>query len=179
MKIGIMCSALLLSAMLLTECKKDENKVVVSGITETDALGYGLGTVDTTDWKIGDIWTDREEALFHTLELTSAQAYLKSISGINLKTIQIHPASPNPCQTNFNLYIYNGIGVGKFEYVFVNTNLTIISSGVYGAFRTDANSFYYSLNDSIFKPNNIYRMYYKFIIDGVEFKGHGDIKKVE
>lgn len=179
MKIGILCSALLLSAILLTECKKDENKVVVSGITETDANGELLGTVDTTDWKIGDLWTDKEEALFHSLELTSAQAYLKSTSGISFKTIELFPASPNPCQWCFSLSIGNGLGVGKFEYVFVNTNLTILASGVYGAFKTGANSFNYSLNDSTFKPNNLYRMYYKFIIDGLEYKGHGDIKKVE
>jgi hypothetical protein len=184
MKIRIMCSALLLSTILITECKKDENKVVVSGITETDATGNSLGTVDPTDWKIGDLWTDKEEALFHSLELTSAQAYLKTgtpaDTSATTNTIKVTPAYPNPFKTIIAFTVTNNISSGKFEYVIVNTDLTVLKSGVANSFEVGTTSWAFDLSDnSTFAPNNLYRMYYKFVIGNVVFRGHGDIKKVE
>lgn len=184
MKNGILCPMLLISAVLLTDCKKDEGKVVVSGITEVDATGNSLGTVDPNDWNIGDLWTAKEEALFQSLELTSAQAYLKSVAPVDTSsttnTIKVNPAYPNPFKTIIAFTVSNKIGSGTFEYVFVNTDLAVLKSGMTNSFEVGTTSWAFDLSDNAtFAPNNLYRMYYKFVVGNVVFRGHGDIKKVE
>lgn len=161
---------IILSILIISlGCDQDENSLMkFSGITVTDEQGVSTGYTDITDWNLDDTWTDKEEAIFGDITLSSIKKETNSTVDIS-----IQPAFPNPCADYVNLSFSLTPGT-VFHIALVNQNLDVISYiSIDDPERTMIS---YDLSQHRLKNNSIYRFYYKFVSGGAEFKGHGDIK---
>jgi hypothetical protein len=129
-----------------------------NGITQRDDSGK-LIKEDKMDWKFGDKWEEREQSLFPT----------------NLDNTCIPPprytiiAYPNPTSGSFNVMFNKG------DYTKVDLRLvdfdcrTLISIDDF-----EDNSI--GLEPANIGKKGIVRLYYRFVEDGCEYQGHGDIR---
>lgn len=114
---------------------------------------------DKGDWGLKDKWSEREQALFETLY-----------------KIDCYPPS------TFSIVAYPNPTDGVFQLAFNKSNATqvdirLVDSGCRILLSHDAikkNTIGLSAVD--FDGNGIIRLYYKFIEDGCEYQGHGDIE---
>jgi hypothetical protein len=170
----------ILIVLLLLSCKK-EAEYYFTGITERDTEGLISGNIDKSDWKMDDIWNEREEQLFDTttFKYSNSKAIAENTnrSIMNMMEESRCFAYPNPAKSVLILRAQSeGI---TFRFVMVDNSFHIIYSGNQKIFT----SLSYSLNVSdrkLFRVNNIYRVYYKIEYDnGNVEKGHGDVKIIE
>jgi len=179
MKTRVKYLVMILGLLILAECKKEDNRISISGITETNPNAELIGNVDQTDWRIDDKWTEKEENLFQEVKSLTAQSYIKGVVPIVADTFKFSPAYPNPFKTTLTLTIVNNLTSGNLKIVFVNSDFKILKSGNLDL-KVGTNIFSVDLADnSIFEPNNLYRIYYKIYMNNSEVRGHGDIKKIE
>ena len=148
---------------LINSCKDDtvtpvvENKIYFSGLTQTDNNGWFM-SLDSTDWTTNDTWVKQESDLFGTTHQSGCvQSYTNSILEY-----------PNPSSSIFMLSI-DKLETTRLELRLVDRNFNSLYSNdsVWGSnVQFDARVF--GVKDTI-------RLYYKFIENNCEFKGHGDI----
>jgi hypothetical protein len=170
----------MLVILLLLSCKK-ESEYFFTGITERDADGSIAGSIDKSDWKMDDIWTEREEHLFdtNTIKYAGDEAIAENsiLSEVNVIEESSCSAYPNPAKSILILRIQSD-GT-TFRFVIVNSNYNII----YSKNQKILSPLSFALNVSernVFKLNNIYRVYYRIEHEnGNVEKGHGDFKIVD
>jgi hypothetical protein len=148
----------------ISSCNKANKFPDFTQITETSingALAQG-GTVDATDWKLNDVFTDDENALFG--------------GASNLGTCALIPNEqiigyPNANNGYFVLSsnISNAIFV---EIRIVDKNFNVLRSITNSA---SVQSYNFLLGGLVANGDYV-RVYYKFITPTCEYKGHGDLK---
>lgn len=129
-----------------------------SGVTERDANGNLIGP-DNDDWTLRDHWSDGEISLFDTTYNTNC-----------------FPPS------HFTIIAYPNPTTGQFQVTFNKTvatrvDLRLIDSECRAITSRDGiqtNSFAFQARTE--KKVGMVRLYYKFIEDGCEYQGHGDIQ---
>jgi len=129
-----------------------------SGITERDDNGKLL-KADKNDWTLRDHWTDGEMDLFDTT--------------YNIKC---------PAPSHFTIIAYPNPTSGQFQVIFNKTvptrvDLRLIDSecGIVSTHNgIETNTFAFQAGSG--KKDGMVRLYYKFIEDGCEYQGHGDIQ---
>lgn len=152
----------LLSIAIISGCDKDpinptEPKIYFKGITITDIQGIIISE-DTSDWTTNDTWSIKEGNLFSTTY------YLGCLPQHNNKII----GYPNPGDGVFALHIQKDSSTRiEFRLVDENFNTLITHDSIYqNNIALDARTF--GIQDTV-------RLYYKFIENNCEFRGHGDI----
>ena len=114
---------------------------------------------DKDDWTLRDKWIEGENNLFDTIYKTDC-----------------YPSSA------FSIVAYPNPTPGEFQLIFSKTLYTIVDIRLVDAecnvlvSRTGINSNSIGLHSGNLKKNGIIRLYYKFIEDGCEYQGHGDIQ---
>ena len=129
-----------------------------SGITQRDDTGKLL-SLDKNDWTLRDHWNDAELALFD-------KTYKTNCTPPSNFTIT---AYPNPTTGQFQV-TFNKTTATRVDLRLVDSECNILTArdGIEG------NSF--GMQASSSKKNGVARLYYKFIEDGCEYEGHGDIR---
>lgn len=155
--------SILLLAILVSYCKEDNDNQVVatniyfSGLTQTDINGWPVST-DTSDWRTDDTWLKQESDLFSNI-------YQSSCTQTYANTIRQYP---NPCIGFFSLSFEKQEST-RLELRLVDKSFNPLYSNdsiLGNAVQFDASKF--GIKDTI-------RLYYKFIQNNCEFRGHGDI----
>jgi hypothetical protein len=170
----------MLIILLFSSCKK-ESEYLFTGITERDTDGLIAGNIDKSDWKMDDIWTEREEHLFDTITIKYAdnEAVGENLNRSKMNLIEKSSCLgyPNPVYSILILRIQS-VGI-TFRFVIVNSNYNIIDSGNQKV--STPLSISLSVSDrKNYKLNDIYRVYYRIEhVNGNVEKGHGDFKIVE
>jgi len=155
--------SILLLAFILSNCKDEKNdqpapeKIYFSGLTQTDNNGWPV-TIDTTDWTTKDIWVKQESDLFlHIYQSNCVPSYVYQIA-----------AYPNPCNGIFSLSFGKQPST-RGEMRLVDENFNTLFSG------DSITSSFVMINASDYGIKDTVRLYYKFIENNCEFRGHGDI----
>ncbi len=154
--------SILLLALLLSNCKEEDiqpiaEKIYFTGLTQTDNNGWPI-TFDSTDWKTNDTWVKQESDLFSNIYQ----------SGCNQSYINQIIAYPNPCYGILSL-AFDKKNFTRFEMRIVDENMkTLFSSDSITTKYIMINGMDYGIKDTV-------RVYYKFIENNCEFRGHGDI----
>lgn len=163
MKVKIGLTIFLLTGWLLCNCKKegvkeeiDENNVIFSGISRTNNFGVVL-SADTTDWKFNDIWKPQESSLF----TSNHQSDCKMAFNYRLTSF------PNPAKDIVTL--------NPSLPVSARIELRVVDQNFNKLFSLDSLRGPIQIRVSEWGIKGIVRVYYKFIDNNCEFKGHGDI----
>lgn len=150
----------ILFSLLVLSCKKAENSVkVFSGITERTVNGELLSN-DSDDWNLSEIWIEQEENLF-TEQYTNS--CVSSTSSFSIA------AYPNPCDGRIYFHI-NKPETARFVFIVVDNQYNEIVSQEVTTSSVAINF------DMLNIENKTLRVYYKFLGENCELKGHGDIK---
>lgn len=153
----------LILMILISSCKEKadnpraESKIYFTGLTQTDNIGWPI-TVDSTDWKTNDTWVKQEADLFTSTYQTDC------IQAFDNKIYQY----PNPCSGTFILS-FSKPETTRLELRLVDKNFKLVfsvDSIIGNTVQFNANAF--GIKDTL-------RLYYKFIENNCEFRGHGDI----
>ena len=145
--------------IILSGCKEDSCSSLsgFSGITERDDFGKLIKT-DENDWTLKDHWSSAESGLFE-------KAYRTDCVPPSSFAITAHPNPTNgPFQVNFSKTDYT-----KVDLRLVDSNCNIILS------HDNIQSNTLGMQAGGVK-DGVVRLYYKFVEDGCEYEGHGDIK---
>ncbi|MEO6672518.1 MAG: hypothetical protein ABIN93_03735 [Ginsengibacter sp.] len=152
-------------------CKKKENKpkIDVSAITETDAFGNDVGTIDNTDWTKDVNWAGEE------LNLFQPPTAVQNANSEKADVITIFEF-PNPLTSTVMFYA-NTSKVTFAELVITDNMLYVIDRFLF-ATKACVNAFQLQLEQAKYSNNTNYRLYYAFYTqaDGIYFKGHGDLR---
>jgi hypothetical protein len=161
---ALTCALLFLCILAADACTKDNTpeskatKFYFTGITPTDQNGNLMAAPDTSDWKTGDVWPEAAEKLFaNTGAMTCTPYYKYNIA-----------AFPNPCKNSF-MTSFTKDSATLVSVRLVDENLKVLVSIDSVTART------IQINVSSFGIKDTMRLYYKFIKDNCEFRGHGDI----
>jgi len=150
----------MLCAGILNSCSETNCKGLgsFSGITERDDDGKLLSQ-DKDDWTLHDHWDDAELALFGETYKTNCVAPSQfSIT-----------AYPNPTSGQFQV-MFNKTEATRVDLRLVDSECNLITAKD-GLQKNSA-----GLQARSNKKNGLVRLYYKFIEDGCEYEGHGDIR---
>ncbi|HUR31765.1 MAG TPA: hypothetical protein VMZ69_10070, partial [Saprospiraceae bacterium] len=150
---------LVVLSMTFTSCRKYgcDSEYIFSGITERDESGKLLKN-DGTDWTLKDKWGDQEKALFD-------QTYKTTCFPPSHFTISAHP-NPNKGQFQLN---FSKTDATYLDVRLVDSDCNVISSHD----RISANGIGLGVKAEV--KSKIFRVYYRFVEDGCEYQGHGDI----
>ena len=150
---------------LLSTCSKDENEIInISGITQRDYMGNLIGSADSDDWGINDVWPSSVEALFQKTNQQKSAATIIDLSNL------AGAGYPNPAK---DIICFNFPMPSQYycDLRIVDSQLNILS-------QLDSVQNCISLQfHSAFTKNKLYRIYYKtYATDKVVYRGHGDFK---
>ena len=156
-----------LSLLLLADCKHKEvevpePKIYFTGILETSATGEYLGGWDTTDWRLDDVWTAQETALFPNT--TVPLCALKD-------SLEVFAAAPNPTQDRTFIGWRNIAGT-IWQFRLVDEDFNLVWTFNNDNFLTGFNAI--SLETTDF-PKDTLRLYYQAENGGCRWQGHGDL----
>ena len=156
-RLSVFIPVLLLLSM---GCKENTCNPLLNfkGITSRDDIAKLLKT-DPNDWKLTDTWGRHEIELFDTVY--NAECFPPSHFSIM--------AYPNPTSGPFQL-IFNKTEASSIDIRLVDFDCRtlIYIDGIKN------NSV--ALEPSNFNKPGIVRLYYRFVEDGCEYRGHGDIQ---
>lgn len=148
-------------------CKQDavptEETIYFSGLTTVDEIGVSLGQTDTTDWRLDDVWTDKEKALFPANTLLTCILKEDSLDGVNLY--------PNPCKAVFTTRFETPSGA-KWHFRWVDEDFKLLKE--YDWENPAPGPNYLSIQTNTF-PKDTIRMYYEVLLGICIYRGHGDI----
>lgn len=157
----------------LIGCKKDKDKIKISGFQITDAFGNQMTTIGYVDddWKLND-WSSLspfEKSLFDFPDTVS-------LNGTLTGTVQIFPAYPNP-SSSYSSLSFSSSDTVKMKIVLVDANGQRFRSTALKFKGGKAVSFDISERD-LFPSGKSLRYYYSFSSATQQnFKvGYGDIK---
>jgi hypothetical protein len=148
--------------IVLSACKEDSCSGIMGfrGITARNAAGY-LTKNDPNDWTLKDHWSGSEAGLFN-------KTYKTGCVPSSAFSITVHPnPTTGPFQVAFNKTEYTTVDLRMVDD---NCNIILAHDNI----KADK----MSLQAGNMK-NGIVRLYYKFVEDGCEYAGHGDIQIVE
>jgi hypothetical protein len=129
-----------------------------SGITKRNSAGI-LVSHDDGDWTLKDKWGNREIELFDKDYNTDCYPpYTYSIL-----------AYPNPTKGEFQL-VFDKSNATQVDIRLVDFDCRVLVS--HDGIRSNS----IGLQSGNYTRNGIVRLYYKFIEDGCEYQGHGDIQ---
>ena len=157
-------------------CKDDKVAPVTlpkfEGVTYIDNNGNIVGSVDTTDWRIDDKFTELERNLFDTLKFDrtlSLKSNLKKTFGVVPVSDSIIHFYPNPVSERGNF---------KFNSAFI-VNIVIVDNNFTQKIKLRFQS-HQVLIDLKSLNAGINRMYYIFQDSSYKIigMGHGDIQKI-
>jgi len=155
---------LLVMLLLIFSCNNEDavepvDDIIFTGITERDETGAKI-TNDSTDWQLIENWQAKEEALFE-----EAFSTVCDTAGYGYSIL----AYPNPCQDMITLRITKPTD-SRVSFRIVDKDFNV----VFSRDTTDAISIF--LNTGAFNlAGDTARIYYKFIKQDCELKGHGDV----
>lgn len=153
---------LVLLTIIAPGCKKQntitKDRIYFTGISPTDQNGNIMAAPDSTDWNASDKWGEQEEGLFANNNATNCTP------SFDYKIA----AYPNPCRYIFNLYLQKNPST-RMELRLVDENFKLLFSSN----SITANNI--AIQVGTFGIKDTVRLYYKFIENGCELKGHGDI----
>lgn len=129
-----------------------------SGITQRDDSGK-LISRDNDDWNLHDHWDEAELALFE-------KTYKTNCTPPSHFTIT---AYPNPTTGQFQV-LFNKTNATRVDLRLVDSECNVLTA------RDGIESNSFGMQAKSNKPNGVARLYYKFIEDGCEYEGHGDIR---
>jgi hypothetical protein len=129
-----------------------------SGIAERDENGV-LKNDDSRDWRFNDHWEPREHNLFEKKYNTDC------LSSPRNSII----AYPNPTTGSFNV-VFNKGQYAKVDLRLVDFDCNTLIS------VDDIEDNSVGLQATNFDRKGIVRLYYRFVEDGCEVQGHGDIR---
>jgi len=157
----------LLSLLILADCKHKEvevpePKIYFTGIVKTSDTGEYLGGGDTTDWRLDDVWTAQETALFpnSTLPLCAPR-----------DSLEVFPAAPNPMQERTFIGLSTVTGT-LWELRLVDEDFNLVWTYSADNFLNGLNAI--SLETTDF-PKDTLRLYYQAEYGGCRWQGHGDL----
>jgi hypothetical protein len=150
----------LLVASVLSSCAPDTCKGIgkFSGITERDDNGK-LMSQDKNDWTLHDHWNDDEHALFD-------KTYKTNCAPPSNFTIT---AYPNPTKGQFQVS-FNKTSATRVDLRLIDSDCNILTS------RDGLQSNSFGMQAKTKKKNGMVRLYYRFLEDGCEYEGHGDVR---
>ncbi len=153
-------NGLFILALLVTiSCEKNEDRIIFSGITETNGVGEILSE-DNTDWNFNDDWNSIEKSLFKINYEKSCTNDLGNYSIIGY---------PNPCYNICDLHIQ--LPENKLiDIRVVDDKFNILISQ--DSLDKDIALNFNNLNIH----NKLLRVYYRVYDTDCELNGHGDIK---
>jgi hypothetical protein len=162
-----------LAVVIPFACKKDKDKINISGFLITDAFGNTVTTVGNAsdDWKLRD-WSaisEFERSLFDFPDTVS-------LNGTVVGDVQITPAYPNPVSTA-SAIAFSATDTVKLKIVLVDSKGQRLRYTALKFKGSKAIMFDVSQRD-LFPPGKALRYYYSFSAAGQQnFKaGYGDIK---
>ncbi|MEO6130294.1 MAG: hypothetical protein ABIQ02_00495 [Saprospiraceae bacterium] len=133
------------------------NPELFTGITLRDYNGSPLSAEDPDDWTFNDNWHEGIRNFFsEQYETNCNPTYTYSIV-----------AYPNPCNGIFAL------SFGKDSLTKVDIRVVNFVCGTLVSLSTTQHENNFQLEPK--EENRIVRVYYKFIKEGCEFQGHGDV----
>ncbi len=148
-------------------CKQDadptEEAIYFSGLTTVDETGVSLGQTDTTDWRLNDVWTDKEKALFPANTLLTCILKEDSLDGVYLY--------PNPCKAVFAAGFRTSSGT-SWHFRWVDEDFKVLKEYDWENPPAGLNTFIIQTNTF---PKDTIRMYYEVLQGNCIFRGHGDI----
>lgn len=148
-------------------CKEDpapkEEPIYFSGLTKVDETGFPLGETDTTDWRLDDVWTDKEKALFPANTLLTCILKEDSLDGVYL--------FPNPCKAVFTAGFKTSSGT-SWHFRWVDEDFKVLKE--YDWENPEAGLNYLAIQTNGF-PKDTIRMYYEVLQGVCIHRGHGDI----
>jgi hypothetical protein len=128
------------------------------GITSTDENGQIIGNPDTTDWRIDDVWSEEEASLFSSSFDTNCTPSYDYQIGV----------FPNPCNNVFSVFSDQSENTVLEVRLVTDQLQTLLSDNDLQEGVVQLILFDYDIQDTA-------RLYYRFIEDNCEFRGHGDI----
>ncbi len=151
-------------------CKKDDKQdglITISGITERDLYANSTGKVDQTDWRFDDIWPQFVENLFNQdnpeLLLPTEQSPLPILALVS--------CYPNPAK---------GGEIMNLSFPSMYSDIRIVDSNLNIYYKHDyQENSRIKFNDSFFKNNQLFRVYYKLYYESKVYRGHGDFKFIK
>lgn len=156
--------ASMLLVTLFIGCDKDKecDLPLFSGIAWTNVNGEPMSNPDPDDWTIDDEWNDTEENLFDSdLETNCTPSFDYWIS-----------AYPNPIPDYNNSFF--SLAIGKDSITAVELRIVDrLCNVIHSIDNNVAHNIAFNLQGH---EGETLRLYYKFIKDGCEFRGHGDIQ---
>lgn len=154
-------------------CKKDKDKINISGFLITDAFGNSMTTIGNADddWKLKD-WSTLsgfEKSLFDFPDTVS-------LNGTAVSNVQIYPAYPNPVSSSSAIG-FSSTDTVKLKIVLVDSKGQRLRSTAIKFKGSKAILFDVSQRD-LFPLGKALRYYYSFSAAAQQnFKvGYGDIK---
>jgi hypothetical protein len=150
---------MIICLLIFSSCRKYgcDSADIFSGITERDENGQLIKS-DDNDWKLKDSWGDQEQALFD-------KTYDKTCFLPSHFTISVHPnPTPGPFQVSFTK-----TAATHLDLRLVDSDCNVITSKD----NLTANAMGMQVNTE--EKSKIVRLYYRFVEDGCEYQGHGDI----
>jgi hypothetical protein len=157
--LAIICSSL--------SCNTNSNIPDFTQITETNINGEPSqgGSIDVTDWKLNDVFSNDENALFGNVNT------LSNCSVVSTEQVIGFPNASN------GIFILNSnlSNVLSAEIRIVDKNFNLLkfisSSSALQLVNFDLSN--------LVASGDYIRVYYKFISASCEYRGHGDIKIVK
>lgn len=156
---------MLFAVVLLAGCCKDKDTnpvqgIKFTGITETETQGIPIGAVDTTDWRADDNWLAVESRLFTNMYTQGCSA------PFNFGAVGF----PNPCEHLAGV-CFDKLPTTKMELRLVDKHFRTLVS-LDDSLPGDCVQF--NLEGLNINHDTV-RLYYKFIDNNCEYRGHGDI----
>jgi hypothetical protein len=154
-------------------CKKDKDKITISGFLIVDAFGNTITTIGNAndDWKLNDLSTLSafEKSLFDFPDTVF-------LNGTVVSNVQIYPAYPNPVSL-VSAIAFSSVDTVKLKIVLVDSKGQRLRSTALKFKGSKAIMFDVSQRD-LFPLGKALRYYYSFSAASQQnFKvGYGDIK---
>lgn len=135
-------------------------KIYFTGLTQVDDQGQALASPDPTDWRLDDVWTAQESALF-------ASSTLPLCSSLPDSTLVY--AAPNPCKNVFMLGLFKAPGGATWRFRIVDENFAQLMTydAALGVKQV-------AINTAGF-PKDTVRVYFQLEQPGCVWRGHGDV----
>lgn len=151
----------LLISIMVSSCEKDDNSSIrFSGITVRDESAL-LISEDLNDWQLHSNWSDQEHSLFNEKRNLDCDTTTEEYSIL---------AYPNPCNGIFYLGLTKPLNKWmSLRIVDEDFNVLVSSDSVFSEVLA------FNLT-SFNRRDQLVRVYYKFLGENCELKGHGDIK---
>lgn len=158
----------LLAVISFGGCKKKIDFGPDEGITYRDFQNYPQAKSDPSDWTLDGNWNKQEKKLFDGLGVDVNSTASGSVRNISF--------FPNPVETEGVLTCQTTVSGLSIKLVIVDRKYRVVDT-VTNSSITGFYNFRFAFDNSKYKTDEIYRLYYVFYQGStLYYKGHGDIK---